>query len=463
MEENTGTRPELTFWQRWTYSAGNFGCWVLPPIVSGWVVYFYTSEAGGLPAFMPTLALGAFVIRPDLVASVAMFFGKVVDSLANPFVGYFSDHVGTRWGRRIPMVRAVSLPMCVVFALMWFPPSSSPAISNFVFLFVLQGLFWFLYTSMSVPYISLLPEVVESNEERVRISVIQGVFQIVAMITAPLAAGMLVDAYMPQKGGFALAGVALPDGFKPMGILVGLLACVSFYVGVMLVRERPSRRADDAPPAIVSTWIHCLKNKSFLAYAVGVSFYLMAFDLINMATPFIFRFAAGGTEEHAGYAMAGVLVVAVFAFPLASWITLRLGKRTFLIASGLAFGVIMGLVPVVLLLPFGTPAMKPWFLIGLYALMGLPASGLVILPRLVVSDIIDDDEQRTGERREALYFGMEGLLTKFASGLSFVVWGALAYLGRTETQQLGLLVAGPVTGLIAICGGLVTTRYPIRK
>jgi GPH family glycoside/pentoside/hexuronide:cation symporter len=42
---------------------------------------------------------------------------------------------------------------------------------------------------------------------------------------------------------------------------------------------------------------------------------------------------------------------------------------------------------------------------------------------VVFSDVIDEDEVRTRQRREGMYFGMNGLIITLAHALSSVIFG----------------------------------------
>ena len=51
------------------------------------------------------------------------------------------------------------------------------------------------------------------------------------------------------------------------------------------------------------------------------------------------------------------------------------------------------------------------------ALAGPAIAVLFTLPNAIVADIVDRDEEQTGQRREAIYFGVQGLIVKAGLGL----------------------------------------------
>ena len=74
---------------------------------------------------------------------------------------------------------------------------------------------------------------------------------------------------------------------------------------------------------------------------------------------------------------------------------------------------------------------------------------------------MDYDEKRTGYRREAMYNGMEGLITKFAAGIAAaLVPLMLEYMGDTRELPWGIISAGPICGLFFCLAWQAFRRHP---
>ncbi len=84
----------------------------------------------------------------------------------------------------------------------------------------------------------------------------------------------------------------------------------------------------------------------------------------------------------------------------------------------------------------------------------------MVLSRVVLTDIMDFDEKVTGFRREAMYNGIEGLITKFAAGLAPMLVAINIVVVGMET---GILVAFGMDAVIALAAYIVFLPYPIRK
>ena len=60
-------------------------------------------------------------LEPRL-ASVAALMGVIWDAVNDPLVGWLSDRIQTRWGRRRPFLLFFSVPFGLSFLLLWWAP-----------------------------------------------------------------------------------------------------------------------------------------------------------------------------------------------------------------------------------------------------------------------------------------------------------------------------------------------------
>ncbi len=101
---------------------------------------------------------------------------------------------------------------------------------------------------------------------------------------------------------------------------------------------------------------------------------------------------------------------------------------------------------------------------ALMALLGFPYSGLMVIPNVLVSEIIDDDYRRFAVRREAMFFGVQGLVNKLATAFASFAVGVLHdLLGSTADQSLGITVVAPIAAAFALVGFFVMLRLNREK
>jgi GPH family glycoside/pentoside/hexuronide:cation symporter len=80
-------------------------------------------------------------------------------------------------------------------------------------------------------------------------------------------------------------------------------------------------------------------------------------------------------------------------------------------------------------------------------------------PNAITADIIDYDEQLTGARREAIYYGAQATLEKAAGALYAPLLALILLLGETAENPLGIRMAGPVAAVAALLGYLFFRGY----
>jgi GPH family glycoside/pentoside/hexuronide:cation symporter len=80
--------------------------------------------------------------------------------------GYWSDHLHSRWGRRLPLIFSASLPLVIVFVLLWLPPIKGMSIINLFYLGLMLILFNVAQALVIIPLGSLLPELAALDKHR---------------------------------------------------------------------------------------------------------------------------------------------------------------------------------------------------------------------------------------------------------------------------------------------------------
>jgi GPH family glycoside/pentoside/hexuronide:cation symporter len=91
--------------------------------------------------------------------------------------------------------------------------------------------------------------------------------------------------------------------------------------------------------------------------------------------------------------------------------------------------------------------------------IGIGLAGFILIVDLIIADVIDEDETKTGTRREGMYFGANAFITRFAIALEAISMGVIFMSTGynpyvfTQTREflagLRWLVAGfPIMALI---------------
>lgn len=422
------------------YAAGSFGWAMMDRLMVTQLMYFYVSPRGGASLLVAATVFGSL-----------MFMGRVVDTLADPLIGNWSDNCRSRLGRRTPFLLWGGLPYVLVSVLLFYPPARSISLANSVYLGLMLALYFFFFTVYVCPYLALLPELARTRAERVNLATARAVFTLAANAVALVGAGLLMKLF---------AGVLGPGyGFHGMLWTMGLLALVAMYLPVAAVREREYCEAQPANLRLVQALVETVRNRAFLIYLAGTVAFWFGFNMVTMGVNYFVTVLIGMHESDSFLFTAAAFAVAALFFPVVNMLSRKYGlKRAYLVGMAL-FAV---------LLPFMYFLNDPLFGLGrrefgllVMGLLGIPLAGLFILPDALVGEITDIDETKTGRRREAMYFGTQGLVLKVFLGVSSVILTLLFRMfGFTAGRPLGVQLIGPVAAFFILVGFLAFLRYP---
>ena len=463
-------QQKLSFLQKISYASGIMGFSMPAAIIMGWLLYFWADEdpSVGKSAFVSAAAFGTIQL-----------IGRVVDAISDPLIGHWSDHTRTRFGRRIPFIIGFTPMLAASFALMWFPPADAPGMTNNVYLSVLGSLFWIAFTGVVAPYLSLLPEITPFSGERLKTSEIMAYFEVLSMIVGTVVVGQVIEA--GKDGGLSLAGIGFANGFTFLAVIVAVAMCLIIPFSVAFVRENPYSESKNVQLGLVQSMKETFRNPAFPPYVISVSFFRIGVDVIVAAIPFLVTKVLFMGEAVAGALQGVIVLLAAALFPLVSWLSNKYGKRLVYLAGQCSFGTVLPLVGLTTVFPvfgyllwpilqaFGVSFEHPEsglrfsHSLVVFILATFAVATSYVLPRAIYSDVIDHDEKRTGFRREAMYNGMEGLITKFAAGLAMILLTQLfAWFGSTVDNNLGVLLAGPVAGVLLFLGFIAFLKYPFK-
>lgn len=424
---------ELSVLLKVMYGAGSFGIALVTMIIATWTLYYYA----------PPLGRGLITYAPIALLGMAMGIGRVMDAITDPLIAQWSDNTRSRWGRRIPFILFGSVPLFLSFILIWTPPVPENSVINFVYLVLILSLFFLFYTMVVVPYSALLPELTQSPKERISLATWQGFFRLLGLITGFLGSSFLIERL----------------GFKAMATILGMVVLVSLYCPVFAVRER-NLHLKKSKFTLRQSIIQTSKNKPFRYYLGGFAFFWFAFTLLTMGISYIVTALMGLGEGDVGLIVAPSLVIAILSFPLIQRIASKKGKKFTVILSLVLLSAVFFLIPSIGHWPFGISLVFQGRI--LMGLAGIPAATLFALPNAMIADLVDYDEKVTGSRREAMYFGMQGLMLKFAIALSaFFLGFLLKTFGYSSAEPMGILLLGPIAGVFVLVGLLIFSRYPI--
>jgi glycoside/pentoside/hexuronide:cation symporter, GPH family len=425
-----GVAERLPGWVKVVYGAGAGGWVLVDRVVLTWLYYFYvTARAGTVDPLMA-----------PVVFSLLVLAGRVVDALADPLVARLSDNHASRLGRRMPFLLASGLPYVAVSVALFYPPVAARSPWNGAYLALLLGVYFILFTAYVGPYLALLADLSRTTRDRVDLSTSKAVFTLAGAGVALVGSGLLIA----------------PLGFHGMVWALGAVALLLLYLPATISEPRYA----DAQPATLPLWAAVrttLRNRPFLITLVGTNAFWFGFNIVTINIPLYVTALIGMEEGAVALFMGAVFGVCLLAFPAVNVAAKRLGLKAVMIASLAVFA-----VPFVGIYLLGQPplGLSPLvFGLAVMGLAGLPLAGFFIVPDAIIATVADLEQQLSGQRREGMYFGVNGLFLKINLGASTVV---SAVLLEAFGNPLGIQLTGPVAAAAVVAGALAFARYPQR-
>lgn len=411
--------------------------------------------AGGLSMNLPNLVISQWLYKywvgdgyaPLLAFSFFFLAGRITDAITDPLVAWWSDQSKSPRGRRIPFILWGVIPYALVIAFLWTPPVQGQGWVNLVYVCAMIQLFFILYTIVVSPYLALLPELTADVKERVNISTLQALFVTVGTML------------------FGVAGILIHHfGYFGNGVIVAVLTVIFLLPTILFIKERPGQGPAPVESASVFKWIGMtFDNKPFRYLIAATSLYWFALNLMLMLVPQWVQTVLGLTEDKVSLVMGPFILVNVIGFIALNVLSKRFGKYPIMLATLLGSAIAMALLFLVGDLPFGDRMTQTIFVV---ALLGVPASGFLMLPFAILSDCVDYDEKLTGQRREGIYFGVQAIFQKSFIGGSILFFGLMDdAFGKSDvaSAELGLKYVALAAGAAALLGFFSFLGYPIRE
>lgn len=394
----TSIRPQ----HRLLYAAGSLGVALSYQAFSAYIQFLYIDILG---------------VRAAWIGLVWALYG-VWNAVNDPLSGYWSDRTRTRWGRRVPWMAGSLLPLTITFFLLWLPGGVAWSELTLLFYFLLIVLsFDLCWTLFVMNWTSLFPEVASGEKERASVSALREVFSIFGLLVGVALPPLLAGADWSNRGS--------------MAALLSAVTFVSLLLGLLGSKERPEFAAAPSPPFRESLRL-TLGNRDFRFFLGANLMIQYVFLAMASSIPFYAKYVLriqgpvtlGGVTLDAELQNSLLLAAAFLAaLPgMALWWALarRYGAWPALRAACL--------LAAALALYFFFPTTFAGGLLGT-TLFGLALAGLLMLTNPLLADITDEDEVQNGARREGMFFGMNGLIIRFA----FVIQGILTAVVFTLT------------------------------
>jgi len=366
---------KLSFKTKFFYGVASLGSATISGIYAALLTIFYQDYIG-----MSSRWIG-----------IAMIIYAVWNAINDPLFGQITDHTRSKLGRRIPYMRFTAPFLAITFILVWLVPPDAEQVVQFVWMLITMLLYDTCYTIIGLVHGALMPEISESDSERAQLNISSTLFGLVGTLLG----FVLPDLFRPKE----VSGSGDLLTLKMALIAIALIAAFLIILTTLNVKERKEFSAVDKPLTLWPSLKYTLTSKSFLIF-VAMNF--MGTFMMSISMGAVYYMADYVTQSSATMMLAFIFIPMAVGVPLTrlaiKWWGVLKSQQIYLVISGLAL-CSLAVLPVDLL----------W--LG-FLFTGFGMSGMQAITYLLLGQVIDEDEVRTGVRREGAFYGANALITK---------------------------------------------------
>lgn len=406
------------------------------------------------------------VIGIELTYLMLMYIlWSIYNAFNDPIIGGLSDKTRTKkfgGGRRRPWMVVMWIPLTLIMFFLFTPFATyaEAPVWTVIYFFLIICLFDTIYTGFSLSRTSLYPEMFRTDRAREeagmgrRVMMVFGL--IIAMVVPTLIIPNLTESTQANIYNYWIAGAVL-----------GIIAFITAFINIKWgVKEPPIEELDkkETMGVFKSIW-YSIKNWKFVVFALSSTMNWYVFGLLPMIIPIYTQFVLGKIESI--YASALLLIAFLSSAPgvvLWMFVDRKLGSKVGFIISQ-AFW-IASLIPLFFITNYTIAAI-------MFVFNGVALGGSPYFIDRNISNITDEDELRTGQRREGSYYGVHALFVRMSGILGIIsISLVLSKYGWTlfnPENVTGDLLAG-IRSLVSIfpavallLGIIFLSFFPINK
>ncbi len=296
----------LTKKEKISYGMGNFGICIITTVFSVFLNYFYTNVVG-----ISLLHVGSI-----------MLIGGIMDAISDVVVGALIDRTNSKWGKCRPYLLFMAIPMAVVAYLVFNVPNGSE-MTKYIYALVTYSIYTWAYTSVFIPYSTLMSSITNVEEDRLSINMWQAI-------------GSSAGQFLINSFGLSIV-VLMGDGalgYRRAMLVLGILGAIIVLICFKNTKERVVVKHEEKIG--FKDGLTALNNSQWIIVCVTVFLALTAVVLRAQQTFFYAQYVMNDLSI-ASKLLAISTIVAIPVSLVAPRIVLKIGKRNLLILGSVLY------------------------------------------------------------------------------------------------------------------------------
>lgn len=415
----------------------------------------------------PSVAFAVFNmylgVEPWLVG-LAITLIRVWDAFIDPIVGWLSDNLRSRWGRRRPFIliagilAGLCLPILFLVSPSWAEMKFLGISAVFWYMIVSTMLYYPIVSCFTVPYYSLGAEMSPDYHERTSIMSYRSMTQKISEL------GNFYALRFTNLAWFLIPGTQQKNtlmGMRIYTMILGVVMAIFAIIIFLRVKERYYHTVVvkvTEKISILSGLGETLRCKPFRQLMIMGGAFTLGTSMVGSLGYYATVFYVSGGDRILGdnwqfWMGVAFMIGGLIGVPLHAALSHKIGKREAVVIA-CAIGIV----------GYGgswflyTPAIK-WLQTIASGLMGMCAASLWMLHSAIGADIQDYDELHTRKRREGSFTACGSYIMKLGNSLGYyfsgliLTWSGFTWKVNVQAPETifwirASLASIPVVGLI---------------
>jgi GPH family glycoside/pentoside/hexuronide:cation symporter len=370
------------------------------------------------------------------LAGLAIAIALVVDAFLDPLIGYASDHLHTRWGRRHPFMYAAAIPAALSYLLLFSPPVGLDQSGLFYYLLISAICVRACIALFEIPNSALVAELTQSYDQRTSYLSFRYFFG----WTGALAMSVAAFGIFLSHGAGKTPGTQMPANYHAYGVAAAVVifsaimtSSLGTHRAIPWLKRPAVREGHDVRSNPFRDIRRALSSRSAVVILLAGMLYSLAMGLAGGLAPYIYTYFWALTPQQISLLLSSGFLSAVGALFCAPWLSRRFDKRRASVLITIAI-VMSSPIALILRLLGLFPADGSSLLIPLLFVTVAVSSALLIVQGILFSsmlaDVVEESEVRTGQREEGVFFAANIFVQKCVSGLGVFSSSALLTLAE---------------------------------
>lgn len=305
---------KLKFATKLSYGIGGLADNTMYTLTGTYLLFFLTTVAGISPA----------------VAGTITALGSVWEAICGPIVGFSSDNIETRFGKRKPFLLASAFPVAIVTTLLFTSIDASDGF-KVAYYTIMVLLFWTSFAGFFVPYMTWGSDLTEDYNERTVLRSYAYVFNQIGMAIGMVLPTMIVDLLVSMDK-------SIETGWQAVGLFAGVCAGGSLLIcaltnkttdvkGFVKPQHKEKILSVGKIKEMFAEYFQILKLKP-IRFIIGASvMYLIANTIFSSDRVYYLSYNLGFTSEQISLTMLVITVAGIVFIPFIARLSEKFDKK----------------------------------------------------------------------------------------------------------------------------------------